>query len=763
MAWFNPWIKRSTEKENHPDASLAFEALNFDYVKEDARSTEESENAILVEKILKMFRDDNLEQLEAVLQQEKKTSNPNVRRGATHDLERETEDDYFEYSFKVCSQGFDVQRSFRRPLAAKKTLRVDFKIDGLESFRSFNPTYTSTPHAQRPSMSLRTANFPEAFPEMIEETRESIDERIDASADEKSHQHFLVSMCTCTNPPARMSPKKTSALPISDSNDSLVTYYDLENSSSIPFESSSSEALLASRVIEDNQRLCEMSSPQNTEQATGMSLFTVEQLELIRRLRTTGISSDQVLKAFVELDQVDCVLDKNQNTSHTPNNNNATKLSPSPPLPQPPAVYAPLLLQHLSAKPPSPDATPSAERLSVLTVPRASTVSESSPPPALTPTPLLPGTSSFQSAPIFGSFDSSEAARPIRSQRTPMKEITTLEDPNELEQFMQQGEEACISEMKTFITQYSLRQTTVAMMTGVSQPYISKLLNGNHRELSLRCRKNIYCWYLNCRQHPEKLAAFLQDPSTRLETNGDGELVPQRRERYVFRPVLIRMLEICYNQTPFPDAARRAEIAKLCNQLLQYDKKGASLMPKEVVSAQVVSNWFANKRKEMRRRTAEAGDSKPILTPIKSSLSSPQSPAELSRTPSSVDECSRTATPNLQDENCELKTTSSQLPTSSQLTSSGLQFSPVFETFAPLDLLAVAQRMGFQLPLTSSAPTTPAVSESVGISHLFPSINSEFLAAQQQFAAFRQQHTETSKPDLCLFNPNIYETLQVTK
>jgi len=30
-------------------------------------------------------------------------------------------------------------------------------------------------------------------------------------------------------------------------------------------------------------------------------------------------------------------------------------------------------------------------------------------------------------------------------------------------------------------------------------------------------------------------------------------------------------------------------------------------MPKEVVTPQVVANWFANKRKEMRRRTNRGG------------------------------------------------------------------------------------------------------------------------------------------------------------
>ncbi|KAF7633901.1 Homeobox domain-containing protein, partial [Meloidogyne graminicola] len=196
------------------------------------------------------------------------------------------------------------------------------------------------------------------------------------------------------------------------------------------------------------------------------------------------------------------------------------------------------------------------------------------------------------------------STKSVRTQRTPIKEIITLDDPNELDKFMSRGEEQCIQDMRTFITQFSLRQTTVALMTGVSQPYISKLLNGNHRELSLRCRKNIYCWYLNCRKHPEKLALFVQDhPTSRLDTTAEGELIPQRRERYVFRPVLIRILENYFKESPFPDTSKRLEIATACNTNLQLDKKGTQLMPKEVVTPQVVANWFANKRKEMRRRT----------------------------------------------------------------------------------------------------------------------------------------------------------------
>lgn len=79
---------------------------------------------------------------------------------------------------------------------------------------------------------------------------------------------------------------------------------------------------------------------------------------------------------------------------------------------------------------------------------------------------------------------------------------------------------------------------------------------------------------LNRMKERQFLASYVADPSTRLETNGDGELIPQRRERYVFRPVLIRTLERYFADNQFPDLEKRMEIANVCNQALQTEKKG---------------------------------------------------------------------------------------------------------------------------------------------------------------------------------------------
>uniref|UniRef100_A0A913HT68 Homeobox domain-containing protein n=1 Tax=Strongyloides stercoralis TaxID=6248 RepID=A0A913HT68_STRER len=372
---------------------------------------------------------------------------------------------------------------------------------------------------------------------------------------------------------------------------------------------------------------------------TNMRLFTVEQLELIRRLRLTGITSDAVIEAFKTLEQFENNLENNrlqqaaiaamlmpgtdismnfnkiplQNSigsnllssgilTNSNNQSNFDTLSQNP-----------LLFKHLSVGGSLTNTNNNNNNNNINSCTNStssgkspSLISEtnSSSPVSLSKNgeEIIKSTEDY---PFSSSPPTSNGGRPIRSNRTPMREITTLDDPKELEEFIEKGEENCINDMRQFITQLSLRQTTVAQMTGVSQPYISKMLNGNHKELSLRCRKNIYSWYLNMKKHPEKLSSYLSDPLIRLETNTDGELIPQRRERYVFRPILIKILESFFLEAPFPDYAKRMEIAAVCNKALLKEKNGNDLLNKEIVSPQVVANWFANKRKEMKKKTTE--------------------------------------------------------------------------------------------------------------------------------------------------------------
>lgn len=133
---------------------------------------------------------------------------------------------------------------------------------------------------------------------------------------------------------------------------------------------------------------------------------------------------------------------------------------------------SPLLLNQLQKQTPIPvsiaatSCSPSTARdmsteaLSVQTVPMASTAADE-----LSST--FSTTSPEACCKLTLPYENNASGRPIRSHRAVNSDIITLDDPKELEEFMQNGEEPCIAAMKEFITAYSLRQTTVASMTGV--------------------------------------------------------------------------------------------------------------------------------------------------------------------------------------------------------------------------------------------------------------------------------------------------------
>ncbi|KAL6732600.1 hypothetical protein Aduo_003345 [Ancylostoma duodenale] len=208
---------------------------------------------------------------------------------------------------------------------------------------------------------------------------------------------------------------------------------------------------------------------------------------------------------------------------------------------------------------------------------------------------------------------------------------------------------------------------------------------------------------------------FFADPATRLETNGDGELVPQRRERYVFRPILIKILEGFFAQSPFPDLNKRVEIATTCNQVLQIEKRGVGLMPKEVVSPQVVANWFANKRKELRRRSQEASEqAAAVAGPATSQPTTPAHPANEEATSSGVG-----STPSPIMEETE---TMDQTDTESR----------------PLDVVALAARLGIAFPQlpTTSAPESTTTDTPYSQALPIATLASHLLAASQNLACY---------------------------
>ncbi|ELT96819.1 hypothetical protein CAPTEDRAFT_124171 [Capitella teleta] len=85
--------------------------------------------------------------------------------------------------------------------------------------------------------------------------------------------------------------------------------------------------------------------------------------------------------------------------------------------------------------------------------------------------------------------------------------------------------------------------------------------------------------------------------------NGDFLKYP-RRERFVFRPNHLEILEKYFQEDNYPSFEKREEISKACNAATEA-MTGRELGDKERVTAQIISNWFANKRKELKKIARE--------------------------------------------------------------------------------------------------------------------------------------------------------------
>ncbi|ESO06982.1 hypothetical protein HELRODRAFT_138036, partial [Helobdella robusta] len=73
-----------------------------------------------------------------------------------------------------------------------------------------------------------------------------------------------------------------------------------------------------------------------------------------------------------------------------------------------------------------------------------------------------------------------------------------------------------------------------------------------------------------------------------------------RRERFVFRPNHLDLLDKCFAEENYPSLRRREEIARTCN-LTTERITGRPLSDKERVGVHTISNWFANKRKDLKK------------------------------------------------------------------------------------------------------------------------------------------------------------------
>ncbi|XP_036364043.1 homeobox-containing protein 1-like isoform X3 [Octopus sinensis] len=425
--------------------------------------------------------------------------------------------------------------------------------------------------------------------------------------------------------------------------------------------------------------------------ATNYPMFTIEQIELIRRLRNSGITKEQVVEAFERFDRIDQELgllytvpssgaspsstatasqtlnvavtaSAQSSVTNVPTTTTAFALSQGAAVSRSNGQYSLYTSSRPSFSSSSPQSDngqsdlkpPSnkrpreecsennhdeslqensqrahnsvhnsmslgggnslstnrslsyADSHSTITASQNSTV-----PNSLSGTQNSPASRVNDSMPSLasGALDDSQLA--INLENNPDLEIEELQEFMNLDS--RQGMTKMYEEIKAFVNRVGLKQSQIAAMTGISQSYVSRYLRGEFTEMSERCRRAMYAWYVS---HRQRLARAPRFSYGMLSSGGDAmdiQFTP-KRERFTFREKHLEVLEAYFKENQYPSMELREEIAHLCNMALS--STGRELCEKEKVTPQIVSNWFNNRRKEMKKLAKEGGlDCSQILLP----------------------------------------------------------------------------------------------------------------------------------------------------
>ncbi|XP_036949067.1 homeobox-containing protein 1 isoform X4 [Acanthopagrus latus] len=306
--------------------------------------------------------------------------------------------------------------------------------------------------------------------------------------------------------------------------------------------------------------------------------YTIEQIDLLQRLRLSGMTKPQIIHALESLER----LDPDHRPQHcdsqpAPSNNAPTAAAPAP----------------------SSSSSSSASSLSL-----ASATTQTS---GLDGAALSPSNSYEASPPPL--YPPSVAVQRSFSYDMMGEEEWDLEE--KVDEYMRRDSNLVKEEIKTFLNNRRISQAIVGQVTGISQSYISQWLLQQGLEMSDSKRRAFYRWYLLERNNPGATLSMRslvkEEPDWRTGImTGDrtglvgGPLRLRRGSRFTWRKECQSIMESFFMENQYPDEAKREEIANACNSVIQ--KPGCKLSEFERVTALKVYNWFANRRKEMKRR-----------------------------------------------------------------------------------------------------------------------------------------------------------------
>ncbi|KAI3363615.1 hypothetical protein L3Q82_001248 [Scortum barcoo] len=405
--------------------------------------------------------------------------------------------------------------------------------------------------------------------------------------------------------------------------------------------------------------------------------FTIEQIDLLQRLRRTGMTKQEILHALDTLDRLDrehgdkfgrrtsssssssssygvggANNNSASNTTTSFNNNNTASATTTSSVSCNGNNSAINSGDGSTGDHSATAASSTTSKISTATQtqfssggglsPSPSNSYDTSPPPGppppsgILPSPVslvalsqngrdsLAATPNGKLSPPRYPVNSAAAARAFGFEAT--EEDLDIDD--KVEELMRRDSSMVKEEIKAFLGNRRISQAVVAQVTvellsntekisverciqkSISQSRISHWLLQHGSDLSEQKKRAFYRWYtlekttpgatLNMRPAPLPMEEMEWRQTPPPITTAPGTFRLRRGSRFTWRKECLAVMESYFNDNQYPDEAKREEIANACNAVIQ--KPGKKLSDLERVTSLKVYNWFANRRKEIKRR-----------------------------------------------------------------------------------------------------------------------------------------------------------------
>ncbi|XP_066532833.1 homeobox-containing protein 1 isoform X2 [Hoplias malabaricus] len=338
--------------------------------------------------------------------------------------------------------------------------------------------------------------------------------------------------------------------------------------------------------------------------------FTIEQIDLLQRLRRTGMTRPEIVHALDTLERLDREHGDKfgrrglaPSASDSTSNNNGSASTPTP--------------ASNNAATATASTSSTATQTQFLSPSPSNSYATSPPRPVLpSPVALVPMvTNGRDTLTTTTNGKLSPPRYPVNA--TPTVRPYSFEGPEEemdiddkVEELMRRDSSLVKEEIKAFLANRRISQAVVAQVTGISQSRISHWLLQQGSDLSEQKKRAFYRWYqlekttpgatLNMRPAPLALEEIEWRQTPPPISSAPGSFRLRRGSRFTWRKECLAVMESYFNDNQYPDEAKREEIANACNAVIQ--KPGKKLSDLERVTSLKVYNWFANRRKEIKRR-----------------------------------------------------------------------------------------------------------------------------------------------------------------